>query len=214
MWAAERTSLAAFFLFHDRYEVADDVPYPLWWTRQYLDSFVLSEEEAWRIIDGPPWKCVIGWVTRGCEPVVCEMAYAVVDGMIMLTSTRNRDKVKALRRNPAISICFQGAGLKQVTVRGRVEFREDPQMVRRWAEATVANALFEAFPQGATGEGNSTLSEPGSSGSDCARGEDADFRWGKDVPGGEGRGVNWPAPGGGHRALDLRRFWAENGGFV
>jgi nitroimidazol reductase NimA-like FMN-containing flavoprotein (pyridoxamine 5'-phosphate oxidase superfamily) len=120
---------------------SDDAPHPPWWTRQYLDSFVLSEEEAWRIIDGPPWKCVIGWVTRECEPVVCEMAYAVVNGMIMLTSTRNRDKVKALRRNPAISICFQGTGLKQVTIRGRVEFCEDPQMVRRWAEATVANAL-------------------------------------------------------------------------
>jgi pyridoxine/pyridoxamine 5'-phosphate oxidase len=74
------------------------------------------------------------------------MAYAVVDGMIMLTSTRTRDKVKALRRNPAISICFQGAGMKQVTIRGRVEFREDPQIVRRWAEATVANAL-NPFPK-------------------------------------------------------------------
>ncbi len=111
---------------------------PAWWTRQYLDNYVLSEEEAWRIINGPPWKCVIAWVTRNCEPVVCEMAYVVLDGKIMLTSTANRDKVKAFRRNPAVSICFQGSGLKQVTVRGRVELHQDPGLVRRWAEATVA----------------------------------------------------------------------------
>jgi hypothetical protein len=65
------------------------------------------------------------------------MAYAVMDGKIMLTSTANRDKVKAFRRNPAISICFQGGGLKQVTVRGKVELRQDAELVRRWAEVTV-----------------------------------------------------------------------------
>jgi hypothetical protein len=48
------------------------------------------------------------------------MAYAAVDGMIMLTSRATGDKVKALRRNPAISICFQGAGLQQVMVREMV----------------------------------------------------------------------------------------------
>jgi hypothetical protein len=58
--------------------------------------------------------------TPACEPIVCEMAYAAVDGMIMLTSRATGDKVKALRRNPAISICFQGAGLQQVMVREMV----------------------------------------------------------------------------------------------
>ncbi len=110
---------------------------PAWWTRQYLGDYVLSEEEAWRIINGPPWKCVIAWVTKNGEPVACEMAYAVIDGKIMLTSTANRDKVRALRRNPAISICFQGGSLKQVTVRGKAELRHDPDLVRRWADITV-----------------------------------------------------------------------------
>jgi pyridoxine/pyridoxamine 5'-phosphate oxidase len=66
------------------------------------------------------------------------MAYAILDDQIVLTSTSNRDKVKALRRNPAISLCFTTPGLKQVTVRGHVEISDDPARVRQWAEATVA----------------------------------------------------------------------------
>jgi hypothetical protein len=110
---------------------------PVWWTRQYLDSFVLSEAEAWKIINGPPWRCVFAWVTQDCKPVACAMAYVVLDGVIMLSSTRNRDKIKALRRNPAVSACFQAKGLKQVTVRGRAELSADPGLVRRWAAAHV-----------------------------------------------------------------------------
>ena len=121
---------------------------PAWWTRQYLGDYVLSEEEAWGIINGPPWKCVIAWVTKNCEPVACEMAYAVIDGKIMLTSTANRNKVKALRRNPAISICFQGGGLKQVTVRGKVQLLQDAELVRRWAETTVERAAALGAEQG------------------------------------------------------------------
>lgn len=90
------------------------------------------------MIEAPPWKCVVAWVTKDYKPVVCEMSYAVLDGQIVLTSTTNRDKVKALRRNPAISLCFTMPGLKQVTVRGHVEISDDPARVRQWAEATVA----------------------------------------------------------------------------
>lgn len=111
---------------------------PLWWTRQYLSPYTLSDEEAWGIIQAPPWKCLVAWVTKDCKPVACEMAYAILDGQIVLTSTTNRDKVKALRRNPAVSLCFSTPGLKQVTVRGRVEISDDPARVRQWAEATVA----------------------------------------------------------------------------
>jgi hypothetical protein len=110
---------------------------PIWWTRQYLSSYALSEGDAWRIVETPPWKCVVAWVTKDCKPVACEMSYAILDGQIVLTSTSNRDKVKALRRNPAISLCFSTSGLKQVTVRGHVEISEDPARVRQWAEATV-----------------------------------------------------------------------------
>lgn len=107
---------------------------PLWWTRQYTESFALSEEEAWGLINSPPWYCVISWVTKDAQPVSCAMAYVVLDGKIMLTSTANRDKVKAFLNNPATSLCFH-RGLTQVTVRGRVELSSDAALVQRWVAA-------------------------------------------------------------------------------
>jgi nitroimidazol reductase NimA-like FMN-containing flavoprotein (pyridoxamine 5'-phosphate oxidase superfamily) len=111
---------------------------PVWWTRQYLEPFALTDEEAWQLIDSPPWYCVIAWVTKNCEPVACAAAYVVIDGKVMLSSTANRDKVKALRRNPAVSLCFEGKGMKQVTARGKVEISNDPELVRRWAVEHMA----------------------------------------------------------------------------
>ncbi|GEM_PF-3029482 len=65
------------------------------------------------------------------------MAYQVLDGKIMLTTTKNRDKVKAFRRNPAISLCFQNAkGSKPVTVRSRLD-SDDPELTRRWITSIV-----------------------------------------------------------------------------
>lgn len=63
------------------------------------------------------------------------MAYLVLDGKIMLTSTSNRDKIKAFHRNPAIALSFWGEGMKQVTVRGGVELSADPALVQRWIAA-------------------------------------------------------------------------------
>jgi hypothetical protein len=110
---------------------------PLWWTRQDISSYKLSNEEAWNLINNPPWKCVVAWVTKDFQPVACEMAYAILDGQIVLTSTSDRDKVKALRRNPAISVCISRPGLRQITVRGRVEISDDRGRVRQWAEAAA-----------------------------------------------------------------------------
>ena len=107
-------------------------PRPVWWTRQYLEPYSLTEEEAWQVIQSPPWYCVIAWVTKNCEPVACAAAYVILDGKVMLSSTSNRDKVKAFRRNPAVSLCFESKGMKQVTARGKVEINSDRELVRRW----------------------------------------------------------------------------------
>ncbi len=112
---------------------------PVWWTRQYLEPYSLSEDECWHIINGPPWYCVIAWVTKNCEPVACAAAYAVLDGQVMLSSTTNRDKVRAFRRNPAFSLCFEAKGMKQVTARGRMEINPDPDLVRRWVLEHMAS---------------------------------------------------------------------------
>ena len=113
-------------------------PRPIWWTRQYIEPYSLSEEECWQIINSPPWYCVIAWVTKNCEPVACASAYVVLDGKVMLSSTVNRDKVKAFRRNPAVSLCFEAKGMKQVTARGKVEINTETNLVRRWVDEHMA----------------------------------------------------------------------------
>ena len=105
---------------------------PVWWTRQFLEPYSLSDDECWEIIRTPPWYCVIAWVTQTCEPVACAAAYAMLDGKVMLSSTSNRDKVKAFRRNPAVSLCFEARGMKQVTARGTIEINSDSELVQRW----------------------------------------------------------------------------------
>ncbi len=98
----------------------------------------MSDEESWQLINSPPWYCVIAWVTRNCEPVACAAAYAMLNGKVMLSSTENRDKVRAFRRNPAASLCFEGKGMKQVTARGKIEISADAELVRRWAVEHMA----------------------------------------------------------------------------
>lgn len=114
---------------------ADGEQKPIWWTRSHLEKFVIPEAEAWKIIAGPPWYCVVAWVTRDCQPVTCAMAYTLLDGQIALSSVRHRAKVKALERNPAISLCFRSDGFKQVVVRGRAEISDDRWMIHRWIAA-------------------------------------------------------------------------------
>jgi nitroimidazol reductase NimA-like FMN-containing flavoprotein (pyridoxamine 5'-phosphate oxidase superfamily) len=111
---------------------------PAWWTRQFLEPYSLSEDEAWEIIRSPPWYCVVAWVTQKCEPVACAVSYAVLDGKVMLSSTTNRDKVRAFRRNAAVSLCFEAKGMKQVTARGKIEIVSDPALVRRWVVEHMA----------------------------------------------------------------------------
>jgi hypothetical protein len=107
---------------------------PAWWHRQHIEPYRLSDAEAWKLIESPPFYCVFSWVTREPAPVCCAMAYVVLDGRVLLTSTENRDKVKAVRRNPAVSLCFH-RGLRQVTLRGQAEVSSDAQLVQRWVAA-------------------------------------------------------------------------------
>jgi len=114
------------------------------------------------------------------------MAYQVLDGKIMLTTTKNRDKVKAFRRNPAISVCFQNAeGSKHVTVRGYVEFSEDPELVRRWITSFV-----ESYGSSLSAEEKqleiARYSSPDRLILIVHGGEDANLRSGEDDPGREG----------------------------
>ena len=60
-------------------------------------------------------------------------------GNIWITSTTNRHKFQAWKRNPQISICIWPVDTtqQQVTLRGRVELFNDPEIKHRWIQAFV-----------------------------------------------------------------------------
>ena len=76
-----------------------------WETRRDISSFILSESEIDSIINRAS-HAVVSWVTKSNQPVTAVMLFAVVDGLITVTSTTNRAKYHAWRRNPSSSFCI------------------------------------------------------------------------------------------------------------
>lgn len=122
---------------------------PAWWTRQYIEGYTLDEDEAWRIVREAR-RAAVAWVTRTGEPVVAQMSYCWYDGHIWLTSTPNRAKYRAWRRNPAVSLSMFDPGdwFRQVTIRGRVTFFTDREAVHRFIrELITAGGQRELPPE-------------------------------------------------------------------
>lgn len=114
---------------------------PAWATRREITPFTLSESEVQRIIDTAS-HAVVSWVTRAAEPVQAVMLYVVVDGLLTVTSTTNRAKYHAWRRNPAASFCIwdpEDIG-RQVTLRGHIEITQDAELLHRYTEGFLTRA--------------------------------------------------------------------------
>ena len=108
---------------------------PVWWSRHYIEPFVLEEDEIDDLIRNRRFAAV-SWVTKTNEPVTALMSYVWMDDHIWVTSTTNRHKFQAWRRNPSICLCIWDADdtQKQVTVRGHVELIKDDEIHRRFIE--------------------------------------------------------------------------------
>lgn len=108
---------------------------PAWFTRREIAPFVLDDAAVEEII-GKATHAVVSWVTKDNKPVSAVMVYILIDGVITITSTTNRAKYHAWRRNPAA--CFtiwdsESLG-RQVTLRGHVDIVQDPELLRRFTE--------------------------------------------------------------------------------
>jgi len=106
-----------------------------WETRRNIARFVLDDVEAQRIVDAAN-HAVVSWVTKDGQPVQAVMLYVVIDGLVTVTSTTNRAKYHAWRRNPAASFCMwdpDDIG-RQVTLRGRIDIVQDDDLLRRYTD--------------------------------------------------------------------------------
>ena len=113
-----------------------------WETRRDISSFVLSESEIASIISRAS-HAVVSWVTKSNQPVTAVMLFAVVDGLITVTSTTNRAKYHAWRRNPSSSFCIwdpENIG-KQITLRGNVKISQDNDLLREYTKYFLTRAM-------------------------------------------------------------------------
>jgi hypothetical protein len=108
---------------------------PAWFARREISPFVLDDSAANELI-GKASHAVVSWVTKDNQPVSAVMLYVLVDDVITVTSTTNRAKYHAWRRNPAASFCIWDPGSigRQVTLRGQIKIKQDAELLHRFTE--------------------------------------------------------------------------------
>jgi len=79
------------------------------------------------------------------------MSYVWRDGKFWLTATSQRARVKAIRRDPRVSIVLTSVGTslgpsRSITVKGRVTLHDDEE-TKRWFYPAVAKAILRGAPQ-------------------------------------------------------------------
>jgi nitroimidazol reductase NimA-like FMN-containing flavoprotein (pyridoxamine 5'-phosphate oxidase superfamily) len=114
---------------------------PPWYARREIAPFTLDGDAIDRIVNTAS-HAVVSWVTKKHEPVQAVMLYVVIDDLITVTSTTNRAKYHAWRRNPAASFCIwdpEDIG-RQVTLRGRMEIMQDDELLRRYVDGYLTRA--------------------------------------------------------------------------
>ncbi len=115
---------------------------PAWFARREISPFVLDNKEVERIL-GKATHAVVSWVTKDNKPVSAVVVYVIVDGVITITSTTNRAKYHAWRRNPAACFCIwdpDNIG-RQVTLRGTIEIVQSADLLRRFTETFLTQRM-------------------------------------------------------------------------
>ncbi|MEN3974243.1 pyridoxamine 5'-phosphate oxidase family protein [Emcibacter sp. SYSU 3D8] len=108
---------------------------PAWFARREISPFTLDDDAVKEVL-GKATHAVVSWVTKDCKPVSAVVVYVLIDGVITITSTTNRAKYHAWRRNPAACFCIwdpDNIG-RQVTLRGQVEIVQSADLLRRFTE--------------------------------------------------------------------------------
>lgn len=113
----------------------------VWQRRREIAPYTLSDEAIDEIVNTAS-HAVVSWVTRDNEPASAVMLYVVLDGLITVTSTTNRAKYHAWRRNPAAAFCIWDPETigRQVTLRGRMEIFQSDDVLARYTEAYLTRA--------------------------------------------------------------------------
>jgi hypothetical protein len=94
----------------------------------------MTPEETAEVIAQAP-GCMVTWLRRDGHPAGAYVQSVVLDGQIYVTSTADRGKNIAWRRDPRTTAVFEVPPHGGVTVLGRVEWDDDPALRRRVLDA-------------------------------------------------------------------------------
>ena len=112
---------------------------PKWFTRRNIEPFTIGDAAVEKIINEAT-HAVVSWVTKDHKPASAVMLYRVINGVITITSTTNRAKYHAWRRNPSACFCIWEPGNigRQVTLRGTVAITKDAALLRAFTESFLS----------------------------------------------------------------------------
>jgi len=108
-------------------------------------QFTLDQERRRELLRAQN-ECSFVWSTREGWPVGVTMSFLWRDGRIWLTSSSQRKRVAAVRRDDRVSVIVSSAGTslgpgKTVTIKGRCVVHDD-DATKRWFLPALAAAVF------------------------------------------------------------------------
>ena len=94
-------------------------------------------------------ECVFMWSNRDGHPIGVVMNYIYHDGRVWLTATSQRARIRAIRRDPRVSVTISSMGTdmgagKTVTYKGSVRIHDD-QATKDWFYPKLAE-LLNGYP--------------------------------------------------------------------
>lgn len=97
-------------------------------------------------------ECVFIWANKSGHPIGVITAYAPIDGKIWMTATRERVRIKAIRRDGRSSCVFTSTGThmgggKTVTYKGHTVIHEDPE-IKQWFYQILATGMASSGDEG------------------------------------------------------------------
>ncbi len=115
-----------------------------------VGSYTLDDEDERALVEAQN-ECTFMWSTKDGWPVGVVMSYVFHDGCFWLSVSSLRVRVKAVEREPrvSLSITSKGSGIRAslaVTYKGRCEVLSDPETIG-WFLPALAERLRPGNPE-------------------------------------------------------------------
>ncbi len=114
-----------------------------------LSPFRLDKEGTDQVIDEAA-GCAVTWVAPNGRAMGVYVSHAVIDGEVWVTTTGNRSKTRAWKRDPRTAAVF-GGPRGSVTLRGTIEMNDDAAQRARCLNARYDRGQGERSEEGRAG---------------------------------------------------------------